>query len=625
MPKAIKENIDGGWAWVVTAASLLTNVLVDGVLFTSGHVLQPAWSDYFEVGAGEAALPIAIMIAVYMMAGPFASSMADKYGSKLVAKLGSIITVLSLFFSAAVNSIIGLSVTFGIMAGFGYSFLSMASVSVIGEYFEMKRSLAAGIAVSGSGFGIFLFAPLMLHLTQNYTWNIALVILAIMMFLTFFFALLYEPVNAAVIKNYPHDISDSVRETVQVVRRISSDVKSRISSRKGKESGADSSSLKGSSSRMSDSAFQKRKKKIYKIYDFSRLKGPTFTLFCFSTYFSLMGLLVPYIFLPQQARVKGVSETGGTMLISYMGFFNILVRLACMYAYENFKVDTLSLTNCCLIVAGFFTLALPNFARYWMFIIFALFFSVGTGVFFTLRTASCRELCGQNDLPRSYGVVMLFMGVAVFIGIPLAGAFYDLTGNWNLTFYIAGLFIMFSGFIAWPIKGVKQWEIKRKIMKFISLERSANESSESSDSGRSNEGSFAELRKKDRSKPKCVHRLENDLSSSLLKAHSPMAFENQMTKGMSTPKSPRSGKSPKFWSGSKSPKKLKSPQCRTARSSRSDEDFGNTSSSSKDGVKVEVFKVINSSEKSEQQTEGSNPNEKASGKEGFLAWAKRKN
>ncbi|CDW55443.1 MFS 1 domain containing protein [Trichuris trichiura] len=620
MPKAIKENIDGGWAWVVTAASLLTNVLVDGVLFTSGHVLQPVWSEYFEVGAGEAAVPIAMMIAVYMMAGPFASSMADKYGSKLVAKLGSIITVLSLFFSAAVNSIIGLSVTFGIFAGLGYSFLSMASVSVIGEYFEMKRSLAAGIAVSGSGFGIFLFAPLMLHLTQNYTWNVALVVLAIMMFLTFVFALLYEPVNAAVIKNYPHDISDSVRETVQVVRRISCDMKSRISSRRNKESGTDSSSLKGSRSK--DSAFQRRKKKIYKIYDFSRLKGPTFTLFCFSTYFSLMGLLVPYIFLPQQARAKGISETGGTMLISYMGFFNILVRLACMYAYENFKVDTLSLTNCCLIVAGFFTLALPNFASYWMFIIFALFFSVGTGVFFTLRTASCRELCGQSDLPRSYGVVMLFMGVAVFIGIPLAGAFYDLTGNWNLTFYIAGLFIMFSGFIAWPIKGVKQWEIKRKIMKFISLERSANESSESSDSGRSLEGSFAELRKK---KPKCVHRLENDLSS-LLKLHSPRAYENQMTKGMSTPKSPKSMKSPKFWHGSKSPKKLKSPQCRTARSSKSDEDFGNTtSSSSKDGVKVEVFKVINTSEKSEQQKEGNNANEKTSGKEGFLAWAKGRN
>jgi predicted MFS family arabinose efflux permease len=48
----------------------------------------------------------------------------------------------------------------------------------VGYYFETKRSLATGIAVCGSGFGTFAFAPLATMLLENFDWRGANLILA---------------------------------------------------------------------------------------------------------------------------------------------------------------------------------------------------------------------------------------------------------------------------------------------------------------------------------------------------------------------------------------------------------------------------------------------------------------
>jgi predicted MFS family arabinose efflux permease len=48
----------------------------------------------------------------------------------------------------------------------------------VGYYFETKRSLATGIAVCGSGFGTFAFAPLANMLLDNFDWQGANLILA---------------------------------------------------------------------------------------------------------------------------------------------------------------------------------------------------------------------------------------------------------------------------------------------------------------------------------------------------------------------------------------------------------------------------------------------------------------
>lgn len=63
-------------------------------------------------------------------------------------------------------------------AGIGFGFIYLPAVVAVSYYFETKRSLATGIAVCGSGFGTFAFAPLATYLLEEYGWRGANLILA---------------------------------------------------------------------------------------------------------------------------------------------------------------------------------------------------------------------------------------------------------------------------------------------------------------------------------------------------------------------------------------------------------------------------------------------------------------
>lgn len=64
------------------------------------------------------------------------------------------------------------------LLGIGFGLIYLPAVVCVGYYFETKRSLATGIAVCGSGFGTFAFAPLATMLLEAYSWKGANLILA---------------------------------------------------------------------------------------------------------------------------------------------------------------------------------------------------------------------------------------------------------------------------------------------------------------------------------------------------------------------------------------------------------------------------------------------------------------
>ena len=68
-------------------------------------------------------------------------------------------------FSVNVNM---LMLTYGVLGGLGFGMIYLPAVVLCGLYFEKKRSLATGIAVCGSGFGTFVFAPLATFLLEQF-------------------------------------------------------------------------------------------------------------------------------------------------------------------------------------------------------------------------------------------------------------------------------------------------------------------------------------------------------------------------------------------------------------------------------------------------------------------------
>lgn len=185
---------DGGYGWVVCFASFMCNMVVDGIAYTFGIFLGE-FVDYFGEGKGKVAWVGSLLSGVYLSAGPIVSALANKYGCRIVCIAGSIIGCIAFALSTLSSSINVLMLTYGVIGGFGFGMIYLPAVVAVGYYFETKRSLATGIAVCGSGFGTFAFAPLATYLLQQYGWKNALLIFAGMILNCALFGALMRPLT----------------------------------------------------------------------------------------------------------------------------------------------------------------------------------------------------------------------------------------------------------------------------------------------------------------------------------------------------------------------------------------------------------------------------------------------
>ncbi|XP_076386122.1 monocarboxylate transporter 9 [Megachile rotundata] len=168
---------DGGWGWVVVAASFMVNLIADGITFSFG-VIYVEFLNYFGEGKSKTAWIGSLFMAMPLLSGPVASFLTDRYGCRRVSIAGSILATTGFVISSYANSMEVLVFTFGVLAGFGLSLCFVAAVVIVAYYFDKKRSFATGLSVCGSGIGTFIFAPVTQYLLAEYGWRGTTLILA---------------------------------------------------------------------------------------------------------------------------------------------------------------------------------------------------------------------------------------------------------------------------------------------------------------------------------------------------------------------------------------------------------------------------------------------------------------
>lgn len=203
--------IDGGWAWVVMVASFLCNTVVDGIVFSSGLIQESIMAE-FKVSKGYVAIVSSLLSGFYLMAGPFVSAMANRYGFRPVTMCGAVIASIAFATSYYASSVEFLFITYGIIGGIGFCMIYIPSVITVGYYFEKWRALATGIALCGSGVGTFVFAPLTQMLISHYEWRITLVIQAGIILTCLIFGAAYRPLPAVELKAVKEEENGEVPE-----------------------------------------------------------------------------------------------------------------------------------------------------------------------------------------------------------------------------------------------------------------------------------------------------------------------------------------------------------------------------------------------------------------------------
>ncbi|XP_026668305.1 uncharacterized protein LOC108623674 isoform X3 [Ceratina calcarata] len=194
---------DGGWGWVIVAASFMCNLFVDGIIFSFGVFLNDI-SEGFGVSKARVALVGSLQSGFYLMAGPFVSALANRYGFRLVAILGSVISCGAFVLSYFSTSIEFLYISYGVLGGIGAGLIYVPAVITTGFYFERWRALATGIAVCGSGIGAFMLAPISDLLIKQFGWRGALLFQAGMLLNCAIFGAMFRPLKPTLIKMKPN-------------------------------------------------------------------------------------------------------------------------------------------------------------------------------------------------------------------------------------------------------------------------------------------------------------------------------------------------------------------------------------------------------------------------------------
>ncbi|XP_026738144.1 monocarboxylate transporter 6-like [Trichoplusia ni] len=162
---------EGGWGWLVVAASFFCIFVLDGVYFTFGSIFHDMAHD-LAVEESLVALINSIAVAVYFVGGPFVSALINRFGFRACTMSGSIIGSIALLCSYFCLSYATVLLFYGFIGGFGACLVSMSSGLIVGFYFERLRSLAMSIASVGSSVGIMIMFTVNTQLVRLAGWRV---------------------------------------------------------------------------------------------------------------------------------------------------------------------------------------------------------------------------------------------------------------------------------------------------------------------------------------------------------------------------------------------------------------------------------------------------------------------
>lgn len=114
----------------------------------------------------------------------------------------------------------------------------------------------------------------------------------------------------------------------------------------------------------------------------------------------------------------------------------------------------------CLMACGVATILMSVFTHDYLFLsissaAFGLFFASN----FSFTPVILVELIPLERFTTAYGLSLLCQGIGNLLGPPLAGWFFDVTDSWELSFFMAGGWIIVSGILV----GIIPYTRNRKI------------------------------------------------------------------------------------------------------------------------------------------------------------------
>jgi len=377
---------DGGWGWVVLIGSFVSFFIADGWSYSFG-VLFPSIVDYFDESRGTTALVGTLLYAIPMIVSPLACALVSAYGCRPVAVCGGALTSLSLAAACMATSVSGLCIIVGLLTGIGLALVYVSSLFAVTIYFDRRRGLATGLAVTGSGVGALVFPPLLEWLNELYTWRGSVLIAGSISLHIVAAGMLYRPLSASTTSSHVSDRMCSV----PCLRRLTAECRQILVSMCSRT-----------------------------VFSSCR-----FLVFCVANFILFLWVSVPYVYIVDLAlSVEGVTKTRAALLLSLAGCGRIIGQIVFGIIGDIQQVSAVSLYGSGTAAAGLGTMLVPIIAAvYPALATYMTIFGLAVSVSYVLPVICLVKMVGFDCAVNAFGILQMSQGVATLLGTPIAGLF----------------------------------------------------------------------------------------------------------------------------------------------------------------------------------------------------------
>jgi MFS family permease len=384
---------------VIIICGCLIALLSFGPRSSLGFFIQPMGRE-FAWGRDVFGLALALQNLLWGLGQPIAGAIADRFGILRVMVVGALLYAGGLFLMRYSTTPLSLDLGAGVLIGFG---LSGCSFNLVLSAFSKllppeKRGLALGAGTAAGSFGQFLFAPFGVAMIDNFGWQAALTVFAVLMVLIVPLALaLATPPAAVSAANAP---------------------------------AADQQSFKTALAEA-----------------FGHRSYVLLVLGFFTCGFQLAFITVH---LPAYLADRGVPAQTGGWVVAAIGLFNIVGSLSVGVLQNKFPkryiLSTLYLTRALSILA-FISFPITTFS--------AVVFGAVTGLSWLSTVPPTSALValmfGTRWFATLYGFAFVSHQVGGFLGVWLGGVVFEQYGSYTPIWWLSIFFGVMSALINLPI------------------------------------------------------------------------------------------------------------------------------------------------------------------------------
>ncbi|XP_019617889.1 PREDICTED: monocarboxylate transporter 13-like [Branchiostoma belcheri] len=457
-PGKRREAPDGGWGWCVVLAGFTVCFCTAGTIRSLG-VFFLEFVDQFDSTYGKTSWITSITLAAMYGGGPLASLVDRAVGPRCAVMLGGVTAACGCMCASFATRVVSVYLTLGVMTGFGFSLAFLPTMTMVGRYFDRRRTLANALAWLGACTGNFALPPVFQLLIDRYGWRGALVVISGIALNCCVCGALLRPITSDVTgndvcrpekdvvthrKNAQQTATDSASEKSDYTDTPDAVAYSRIQT----ETSCGNNVTLYKDKRLSP--LQKRSR--CKMLGFSLLRKRHFVLYLLSFAFLYFGYYVPFVHLVPRAVYMGVGEYQAAFLVSVLSVGDFVGRVVMGTIPEIPKYGRrLHKYVIASSMLGVCSLLCPLAVTYTAMLVHSVVYGFVNGLIIPLTFAVAADLVGTKRLASAIGLLMMAEGIAASLGPPVAGALYDLTGNYNMSFLTAGSSMFLAGVIMIPV------------------------------------------------------------------------------------------------------------------------------------------------------------------------------